>query len=549
MTSLVSRATRAAVAAVLAFAVPLAARAQDAPTVDVERMQQVIQERAADGRFMGAVLVARDDQVLLSRAWGSADLEWDVPNTPDAKFRLGSVTKQFTAAAILLLEEDGRLRIEDPVSMYLPDALEAWANVTLFHLLTHSSGIPNFTSFPEYETWKLSPSPAETTVSRFRDKPLEFAPGERMSYSNSGYVLLGLLVEKVGRRSYADFLQQRLFGPLEMRDTGYDSGAEILKHRAHGYSPTDHGPVNASYIDMTIPGGAGGLYSTTGDLLRWTRGLFGGRVLSAASLQKMTTPYKNDYALGLAVSEVNGHKVIRHGGGIDGFNTFLAWYPESKVTVAVLANINGPAADGLAAALGALAHGDPVTLPGERSAMEVPEARLQELAGSYELAPTANLILEVVDGRLMSRVAGEPSIELFAESEDHYFARAVDAQLDVERDADGAVAAIVLHQGGRDLRAPRVVTPVAVELGPDVLAAYAGTYALAPGFDLEIRVEDGRLWSQATGQPSAELHAEAVDRFFLKVANARIDFERGPDGAVVALVLHQGGRDMRAPRK
>jgi CubicO group peptidase (beta-lactamase class C family) len=218
------------------------------------------------------------------------------------------------------LQERGKLRVGDPVKTYMPDAPAAWDKITILHVLTHTSGIPSFTSFPDYRATEAQPTTPEKLVARFRDKPLEFQPGEKWNYSNSGYVLLGYLIEKISGEPYATFVQENIFTPLGMRDSGYDSNTAIIKHRAAGYAPGAGGPVHAGYIDMTIPHAAGALYSTTEDLLRWERGLFGGKLLSADSLRQMTTPFKSDYAFGLFVKVTGGHKVIDHSGGIEGFN-------------------------------------------------------------------------------------------------------------------------------------------------------------------------------------------------------------------------------------
>jgi CubicO group peptidase (beta-lactamase class C family) len=327
---------------------------------DVARMDQVVQSYVSDKTFMGSVLVARGDGILLNKGYGSANLEWNIPNSPATKFRLGSVTKQFTAASILLLEERGKLKTDDPVKKFVPDAPAAWNKITIFHLLTHTSGIPNFTSFPDYRSQEPFAATPEKLVARFRDKPLDFQPGDKWTYSNSGYVLLGYILEKASGESYEKFLQENIFGPLGMKDSGYDSNAAVIPRRAAGYAPGKDGPVNAGFIHMSVPFSAGGLYSTTGDLLRWEQGLFGGKLLSAASLAKMTAPFKNDYACGVSVHTVNGHKVIDHGGGIEGFNTFLAYYPEDKLTIVALANLNGAAPQQIATRLAAVAHGEKV---------------------------------------------------------------------------------------------------------------------------------------------------------------------------------------------
>jgi CubicO group peptidase (beta-lactamase class C family) len=430
--------------------VPLSSvRAQSSVQDPVARMQQVIQSEVANKTFMGTVLVVKDGKTLVNQGYGSADLEWNIPNSPAVKFRLGSVTKQFTAASILLLEERGKLKVEDPIGKYLPDAPQAWQKITIYNVLTHTSGIPSFTGFPDYRSteWKDT-NPAEL-VARFRDKPLDFEPGSKFNYSNSGYVLLGYLIEKVSGQTYGDFLQQNLFTPLGMADTGIDSNAAILPQRAQGYSPSALGIVHTGYISMTIPFSAGALYSTTGDLLKWEQGLFGGKILTPASLTRMTTPFKESYAFGLVVSTQDGHKRITHGGGIEGFNTSLNFYPDDKLVVIVLGNLNGGAPDQIANALGKVALGQPVILTSERKEVPVAPAILADYAGTYQLTPTVNNVITVTDGHLMSKLGTQPELPLFAESETKFFLKIVDAQVEFFRDpVTHAVTHLTLYQNG-----------------------------------------------------------------------------------------------------
>jgi len=427
----------------LLFSILVVARAQDASRID-----QIVQSYVSAKTFMGTVLVARASEVLLSKGYGMANLEWDIPNAPSTKFRLGSVTKQFTAASILLLEERGKLKVDDPVKKYMPDAPAAWDRVTITHLLTHTSGIPSFTGFPDYSQTEPFETTPEKLVARFRDKPLEFAPGEKWNYSNSGYVLLGYLIEKISGQSYASFVKENIFAPLGMQDSGYDSNFEIIRHRAAGYSPSKDGPRNAGFIHMSIPFSAGSLFSTTEDLLKWERGLFGGKVLSPRSLQKMTTPFLKDYAFGLSVRTTDGHKVIDHGGGIEGFNTHLAYYPEDQTTIIVLGNLNGPASE-IAGKLGALTHGKPVTLTSERKEIAVPRKILEQYVGTYELQPKFNLVVTLEGDQLMTQATGQEKFPLFAESETRFFLKVVDAQVEFSGDH------LILHQGGRDITAKR----------------------------------------------------------------------------------------------
>ena len=422
---------------------------------DTTRMDAVVRDDVEKGEFMGAVLVARDDQILFDKGYGSANLEWKIANDGDTKFRLGSVTKQFTGVAILLLQERGKLTLDAPVKTYLPDAPAAWDRVTVRHLLNHTSGIPNFTSFPDYGATKTLPATHASLIARFRDKPLEFQPGEKWNYSNSGYVLLSAIVEKLSGQSYAEFVAANLFKPLGMADTGYDSHAAILPRRASGYTPSKAGPVNADYISMTIPQGAGALYSTTRDLLKWQRGIYGGKLLSPAALAAFRTPQKDGYALGIVVHKADGVTTLQHGGGIEGFNTFLAYDPDRKLTVVVLGNLNGPSPDKLAKSLMTLARGGAVVLPGERKAASVAPDQLPQYEGVYELAPTFAITMRVKDGKLMTQATGQQEFELFPESKDRFFLKVVDAQVEFTRDASGKVTGIILHQGGRSTPAPK----------------------------------------------------------------------------------------------
>ncbi len=528
-----------------------AAPAQNPPPTEVSRLDQVVLTYVANKTFMGSVLVARGNQVLLSKGYGSANLEWNIPNSPNTKFRLGSLTKQFTAASILLLEERGKLKTEDLVKKYMPDAPAAWDKITIFNLLTHTSGIPNFTSFPDYASQEPFEATPEKLVARFRDKPLDFEPGEKWSYSNSGYVLLGYLIEKISGQSYAKFVQENIFDPLAMKDSGYDSNSAIIARRAAGYSPSKDGPVNAGFIHMSIPLSAGALYSTTEDLLRWEQGLFGGKLLSMASLAKMTKPFKSDYAFGVMASVQDGHKRIYHNGGIEGFNTALAYYPDDKLTVAVLSNINGQAPDEMFLKLATVAFGGQVTLPSERKETTLGPKILEQYVGTYEMAPKVNMMVRLESGQLTTQMSGQGKIPLFAESETKFFTKVVDAEVEFGKDDKGAY--LVLHQGGRDMKAQRTSDTVAerkdIAVSPEVLAQYAGTYELRPGFDLVITLEGGQLISQATGQGKLPLFAESATKFFPKVIDAEIDFGKDEKGAVSYLVLHQGAMEIKAARK
>jgi CubicO group peptidase (beta-lactamase class C family) len=364
--------------------------------------------------------------MILNRGYGSANLEWNIPNSPTTKFRLGFVTKQFTAACALLLEEHGKWKVSDPVKKFMPDAPTAWEKITIFHLLTHTSGIPSFTGFLDYPDFEAKATTPEKLVERFRNKPLEFQPGSKWKYSNSGYVLVGYLIEKVSKESYQNFLQEKIFTPLGMKDTGYDSNSAIIFHRASGYSPSKDGIINAGFINMTVPFSAGGLYSTTEDLLKWEHGPFGGKVLSASCLKQMSTPFKENYGFGLSIST----KKIEHGGGIEGFNTEVAYWPDDQLSVIVLANLNVSAPDEIANQVAAAIHGQKVILPSERKEINLSPEVLRGYVGTYSVAPEVDLKVTLEDNHLLTQMTGQEKIPIFPETRTLFFLKVIDAQLD-----------------------------------------------------------------------------------------------------------------------
>ena len=491
------------ITAVLALTLlfPTASLAQN---VDVARADQIVQSFVNAKQFMGSVLVARNGQVLVDKGYGYADLEWQIPDTPETKFRLGSMTKQFTAAGILLLEQRGKLSTDDLVKKYMPDAPAAWEKITIYNLLTHTSGIPNFTSFPDYRSSEGTPATPAQLVARFRDKPLDFQPGERWNYSNSGYVLLGYLIEKISGQTYQNFIQENFFKPLGMNDSGYDSNSAIILHRASGYTPGPGGPVNASYIDMSIPFSAGALYSTTHDLLRWDEALYGGKVLSAAALKKMTTPFKQNYACGLMIQTVQGHTVYEHAGGIEGFNTDMAYYPDEKMVLIALSNLNGNAPNSILQQLGEVVHGQKVVLPSEHSEIAVAPEILARYVGVYGLAPNFNLNITLVDGQLISQATGQGKVPLFAESETMFFTKVVNAELEFPKGEKGPATQLILHQNGRDITGKRLDDAEAKKVA-DAAADSDKRFksqTAAPGSEAAVR----RMISELqTGKPNYDL--------------------------------------------
>ncbi|AWW75128.1 serine hydrolase [Erythrobacter sp. KY5] len=445
----------------LAFASFAIALAAPAAAQDTERMVEIASAEAESGAFMGAVIVANDDAVLLERAWGSANLEWDIANTPDTKFRIGSVTKQFTSVAIMKLAEQGKIDLDAPISTYLEETPDSWSAITVRNLMRHTSGIPNVTSLDGFGNLSRLETSQDDLIAFFRDLPLEFEPGSKWSYSNSGYVLLSRIVERVSEQDIAAYFDEHFFSPLGMENSGFDVSAKILPKRAAGYSPSEDGRVNAGYVYMGIPTGAGALYSTVSDLHRWNRALYSGAILSPESVAEFLEPAPHDaigeakYAHGVVVSDGENGPFIWHGGGIQGFNAWLGYDRAKNMTVAVLANLNGGSAENIGRKLMTLAQGGEVAPPAERVAVAVPVEALAEYVGVYALAPTVKITTFVEDGKLMAQATGQGANEIFREEGDMFFLEVVDAQVRFNRDDSGTITGLTLFQGGREMPATK----------------------------------------------------------------------------------------------
>ncbi len=335
----------------------------------VDKLDKLISAYAEYGKFNGSVLVAEKGKVIYKKGFGLADMEWNIPNQPDTKYRLGSITKQFTAMLIMQLVEQGKLKLDVPISTYLPEYPKKNGDViTIHHLLTHSSGIPNMTSFPGFfnNISRNYYSPAQL-VNLFADSTLQFKPGEKYDYSNSGYILLGYIIEKVTGKSYEQVLQEKIFTPLSMNNTGYDHYGPLLKNRANGYDLNGRRYVNASFIDMSVPYAAGALYSTVEDLYLWNQALYGNQLLRTENMKLLFTKHILSggsfyYGYGWGIGEIplgnstERIETIGHGGGVNGFITQITRIPSDKSFIVLLNNTGGAPLNEMTSAIAAIIY-------------------------------------------------------------------------------------------------------------------------------------------------------------------------------------------------
>lgn len=343
----------------------------------VQKIEQLLGKYNEYGQFNGSALVAENGKVIFKKGFGAANMEWNIPNQSDTKFRLGSISKQFTALLIVKLAEDGKLKLDVPITTYLPDyPKENGDKITIHQLLTHSSGIPNYTNAPGFFKDKArNPYTPTEFVKTFSSLPLEFTPGEKFNYSNSGYFLLGYIVEKISGKTYEQYLQEVIFTPLKMVNSGYDHSDVILKNRAAGYEKQGKKITNAAYLDMSIPYAAGSLYSTVDDLYLWDQALYTNKLLSQKSIESLFKPYIKaggaSYGYGWFVEEDKNGKTVGHGGGINGFNTIISRNFKNKNLVVLLNNTGGTVLGEMTDAINNILFGKPFNQPQKSLALDL----------------------------------------------------------------------------------------------------------------------------------------------------------------------------------
>ena len=508
-----------------------------------------------------AVLVARGDHVLYQGARGAASIELATPLSPGQVFRLGSITKQFAAAAVLKLAEDGKLSLDDPLSKFVP-GYPGGDKVSVRMLLNHTSGIRSYTDMPG-----VMDGPIQKTVTTaqlidtFKNEKPDFAPGEGWHYNNSGYVLVGAVIEAASGQPWHAYLKKSFFDPLGMARTGYgDETLAVIPGHVTGYTLANDQWAVAKYLSMTQPHAAGALVSTVGDLLRWNRAVHEGKVLKADSYRLMVTPQGKavgeKYGFGISHEKLRGEDVLQHGGGIFGFSTHLLYLPQSEVTVAVLYNADsgrppGIGTDTAARLLAAKAIGRPYQ---EKKAIPIDAATLREYEGVYRIDKDAARVLRVVDGRLTSQRTASPAYVLVPVAKDSFLFEEGLSRMAFERDAAGKVVAMRMFpddEGEGDVvkrsDEPMPVERTAIEVARPALERLVGRYA-HQGMAMTVALEGDKLTTQLAGQPAFELFAESPTKFFLKVVEATLEFAPG-DAPASTVTLRQGGQVIEFKRE
>ncbi len=373
--------------------------------------------------FSGAVLVADHGRILLNRGYGMSNQDLGEPNTPETRFFIGSITKQFTAAAILALQEDSLLNIDDSIAKYLPDYPPDPGNrITIKELLTHTSGIPNYTDDAELIVRRSIPMTPEQIIEIFKYRPLEFEPGSRFKYSNSGYVLLGKIIEAVSGQSYEAFMHHRIFKPAGMNNTGYGRRESGIPNRADGYTTSSNGRViDALPVDFSVMFSSGALYSTVEDMHRWDGLLYTEKLLKKESINSMFEPFKGNYGFGWYIESRFGRRHAYHGGFLDGFNTITDRWLDDSLEIIVFSNEDEAPVAKIARGISAIAFDQRFESPLRKRAIATTPRRVKEYEGVYRIDEGAYQFISLEDDTLYTHLRGMPLQAILPQSDDTFF--------------------------------------------------------------------------------------------------------------------------------
>jgi D-alanyl-D-alanine carboxypeptidase len=414
--------------------------------------------------FQVAVVKGRD--TLLMKAYGMANIEHAVPVTSNTIFRIGSLTKQFTSAAIMGLVEQGKLSLDDPLSQYMPNVPAHWRPITIRQLLNHTSGIPSYTDVgPRMRTVFATGTPRDTMLAMLRNDSLMFTPGTGFYYNNTGYYILGMLIEQLGGKPFGIYLADNLLKPLGLQRTMYCGTTEIIRDRASGYDRQGASLVNTSYIDMDVPYAAGSMCSTARELVTWAHALASGKLVQAASYKSMSTPVKlpsvrpMTYGFGLMADTIGSHRVVNHGGNIPGFAAELIHLPDDSLFVAVLSNTSSAPSGRIAQDIARAVVGVPRVVIAQRDEPVSAEERAA-MVGRYSLAQPDGTRREVTvaeqDGKLVITLPGQPPVQFLRQNGPVFSVRGQPTARVLFEATGGRVTGLVLDRGVRPLPALRI---------------------------------------------------------------------------------------------
>ena len=522
-----------------------------------ERMNQKLATVTSESTSGIAILVSREGKILIKTAGGMADIEKKVPANADTQFLIGSVTKQFTAMAVLRLAEQGKLSLQDPLEKYYPNMPNA-ASITLESLLTHTSGLKCYTAQPAFYFKVLKPAKPNDVFELFQSSEPDFKPDTEFKYCNSGYFLLGEIVAKVSGKPFDEYLDTEFFQPIGMKNTGIYFNPKPPKDIARGYMFEASKYQPAQDWDMSWIGGAGAMYSTVGDLHLWNEALFNGKVVSAGSFQKAITPYKSpsgaetgNYGYGLMIAKHRRIPIISHGGGVAGWTAESAYYPDQRCSVIVLTNAMPPASDltpqPIARAIAnRILEDEFKSVPPPQVDNTIQPKLFPEYIGKYNYSDVqAVMEITVEKDRIFATISGQPPMEILPMAKDQFFWKDVDAEVSFSRNEKGEITSALHSQNGMTIFAPKIAEGIA--LSEKELDAFVGRYQYGPAIMTCTR-EGKQLFAQVAGQPKLPIFAVAENTFVWKAVQAKVEFVKDENGEVARARHTQNGQTLDAPR-
>lgn len=518
--------------------------------IDQIKIQNILVKNFPADQPGVTLLVAKNGKIIFKGASGMANLELNIPMKADHILRIGSITKQFTAVSILMLQEKGKLNIQDDITKYISNYPIEGKKITIEHLLTHTSGIQSYTEIPGFMNDIRGDKTVEEMMDVFKNKPMNFSPGERFQYNNSGYFLLGVIIEKVSGMTYGDFVETNIFQKIEMKNSFYDSENNIIPNRVSGYEIDEGEIINAPYLSSTIPYAAGSLISTVEDLFKWNQAIHSYQLVKKESLEKALTPFiLNDgeatkYGFGWGVNNFFGKKSYQHSGGINGFVSNAMYLPEQDLFVAAFSNGKGPQllTDIVAAQL--------LGVYPDVKKKSLTKEQMADYVGIYQVENSKHRrTIQIKEDHLTSIRTGGDRHNLYAfEKDKFYFEHSLEI-FEFKKDENGKVLGILAHlPNGKKGRAAKTnekpIERKEIQLDEKTLLQYVGKYKVKPGFFLVFTIDKGKLWLAPTGDKKLQVFAEGNHKFFLKDADAFLEFVK-EDGSFKVVKVNLGGQKIK----
>jgi CubicO group peptidase (beta-lactamase class C family) len=415
-----------------------------------QKIEELLTAYASQNKLNGAVLVVQKGKIIYEKGFGYRNAETKVPNDVNSIFQIGSITKQITAAVIMQLQQEGKLSVQDKLSKYF----SGFANgdkITIENLLTHTSGIHNYTD----DTVLVGNSNVtkhygqEEMIKIFQSYPSDFEPGTKWNYSNSGYSLLGYIIEKIEKKPYEKVVRERIFQPLGMKNSGFDFTNLSSVNKAKGYFSLAEKPLPAPIVDSTISFAAGAIYATVEDLYKWENAISSNKLLKPESWKAVFTPYKNKYGYGWGIDSLYGRLTTSHSGGIHGFSSYILRFPQDEVAVIVFDNSGSNAVGRISMAIAAILFNEKYEIPAAKKEINVDASALKQYVGEYQLAPNFSITISLGENGLKGQATGQAAFDLYPEKENVFFLKVVEAKVEFVKDTNGNVTELILYQNGQ----------------------------------------------------------------------------------------------------